>query len=698
MNKIVYVLMIIATLVPLGQSLAQGFAGDRRDEVKLDDWRCKYCPQDEGTKVSLKLHLGSADKEVYRFGNYSGLENKSQQFLDADIQTQTADGYYWATEFRNLGIDALEFESEYGLQGSHTMGFDILKIPVRKYDRLSTPFSLNGTHLQLASDWQHNDDARNFQDPSQYLQFSSGTDWERLGLDLKLNRSEHFSFDSRFQRWHKTGTQESSTAQLLHASYLPLPVDQTIQDLSASISYNQADWLLSFTATYSRFDNELDSIWFDNPYTPLVPGSDAGQLALDPDNHALKFKLHGRYNYARAASVKLSYSFAELTQDQAFIPYTTNVNLLSSLPQADLQGKVHTSDFSLRLNHRFSRDWTGRIKYRYRERDNKTTALLLRPVITDVYLAADLMTLPYDFTTGSADASLEYRPMVGHLLNLGYKHEEKQRNLQAVHSSSEAGFNAHYSATLSPQWRLKLGGERLDRDGSAPEKFDYLGVDENPLMRRFNVAERQQDKAKLQIFYTPLEQVSATVSGQYSHQDYSETELGLTENRQQNINLDLNWHPNQTVDISLFLQQEEITTQMAGGNNFFSPLWQAQNRDKIFSYGASIALRNLLDDKLTVFINVDLADANTDIHINQAGTQDYLPQISSLWSHSELKLVYQYSPQIDISFSYQYQKFTSADFAIDGVVPGSLPNLLTSGTRSNNYDVSYGLLSIGYQF
>jgi MtrB/PioB family decaheme-associated outer membrane protein len=698
MNKICYVLMIIAALVPLGLSLAQGFAGDRRDEVKLEDWRCKYCPQAEGTKVSLKLHLGSADKAVYRFGNYSGLDNKSQQFLDANIQTQTTDGYYWVTDLRNFGLDSLALASEYGLQGSHKLGLDVLRIPVRKYDGLLTPYSLNGSQLQLASDWQHTDDARNFQDPSQYLQFSNGTDWERLGLDLTLNRSEHFSFDSRFQRWHKTGTLESSTAQLLHASYLPLPVDQTIEDLSATISYNQDDWLLSFTATYSHFDNALDSIWFDNPYTPLVLGSDVGQLALDPDNHALKFKLHGRYNYARAASVKLSYSFAELTQDQAFIPYTTNANLFSSLPQADLQGKVHTSDFSLRLNHRLSRDWTGRIKYRYRERDNKTTALLLRPVITDVYLADDLMTLPYDFTTGSADTSLEYRPMVGHLLSLGYKHEQKQRNLQAVHTSSEAGFNGHYLATLSPQWRLKFAGERLDRDSSAPEWFDYLGVDENPLMRRFNVAQRQQDKAKLQIFYTPSEQVSATVSGQYSHQDYNDTELGLTENRQKNINLDLNWHPYQTVNISLFAQQEEITTQLAGGNNFFSPLWQAQNQDKIFSYGASLALHDLLDDKLTVFINVDLADASTDIHIDQAGIRDFLPPISSLWSHTELKLVYQYSPQIEISFSYQYQKFTSADFAIDAVVPGSLPNLLTSGTRSNNYDVSYGLLSIGYQF
>jgi MtrB/PioB family decaheme-associated outer membrane protein len=698
MNKIFCILMFTAALIPQGQIQAQGFAGDRRSEVKLDAWRCQYCPQAEASDVRLKVHVGTADEEVYRFANYSGLENQSQIFLDGDIKMQTPDGQYWTTDFRNLGLDSLAFESAYGLQGSHRIGLDVLKIPIRKYDRLLTPFTLNGTQLQLPSDWQQSDDARNFQDPGQYQQFSSGTDWERLGLDLKLNWDDHLSFDSRFQRWHKTGTQESSVAQLLHASYLPLPVDQTIQDLSASIGYQQANWLLSLTTTYSRFDNEFDSISFDNPYSPLVPGSDLGQLALDPDNHSLKFNLNGRYNYARAASVKFNYSFAELTQDQAFVPYTTNINLLSMLPQADLQGKVQTSDFSLQLNHRLSQDWTGRIKYRHRERDNKTTALLLSPVITDVYLAADLMTLPYDFTTESADTSLEYRPMIGHLLSVGYEHEQKQRNLQAVHTSSEAGFNAHYSATLTPTWMLKLGAQRLNRDGSAPEKFDYLGVDENPLMRRFNVADRVQDKAKVQIFYTPLEQVSATVSGQYNHQDYDASELGLTDNRQKNINLDVNWHPNLTLDISLFVQQEEITTHMAGGSNFSSPLWQAQNLDEIFSYGGSLALRNLLDDKLTIFINFDLADANTDININQAGTDDKLPQISSLWSHSELKLVYQYSPQTDISFSYQYQKFTSADFAIDGVVPGSLPNLLTSGTQSNNYDVSYGLLSIGYQF
>ncbi|NMH66658.1 MtrB/PioB family decaheme-associated outer membrane protein [Shewanella salipaludis] len=698
--KITVLIMSALMLTCLSQARAQGlgFEGDKRAEVKLEDWQCEYCPKPEVWDMSLAVHFGVTDEEVYRFANYTGLDRQSQLFFSGDIKMQTEDGHYWSTHFRNLGLDSLALDSAYGKQGSYRLGVDYLAIPVRKYAHLLTPYSNKGGMLQLPGDWPTSADARDFADLSLYRPLATGTDWKRLGLELSLNEDDDFSFDSRYQRWHKTGTLEYSAAQLLNASYLPLPVDQTIQDLSASMSYNRESWLLSLSAAFSRFDNELDSLRFANPYEPLAAGADSGQLALAPDNNALKLTLHGQYRYARDSFVKLNYVFGKLTQDQAFVPYTDNANLLTALPQTDLEGKVNTSDLTAQLNHRWDRAWAVRIKYRYRERDNKTAPLLLRPVISDLYVADALMTLPYDYSTRSASATLEYRPMAGHLLNLGYKNEEKERNLQAVHNTNEAGFNANYAATFSPEWMLKLSGERLNRDSSTPERLDFLGVEENPLMRRFNVADRQQDSARLQLFYTPSEQVSATVSGQYSHQDYVASELGLKDNKLHNANLDLSWHPNETFDISLFLQQEDIKTRLAGSDDFSGPRWQARNQDKITSYGISLALRKLLDDKLSLFINFDRADAHTYIRLDQAGGSDALPTIASLWSHGELKMLYQYSTHTELSFSYQYQAFDSADFAIDGVTPGSLPNLLTFGTSSNNYNVSYGLVSVGYKF
>lgn len=697
MTKIFCILMLAAICQPY-LARAQGFVGERRDEVNVHAWRCEYCPKPEPRELGLKANLGVADEKLYRFANYSGLDGQADVFIDGDLRMRSENGDFWDMRFQHIGLDSAGVEAAYGQQGHYRIGLDYLTIPVRKYENLQTPYSYDNQVLQLPGDWPSSLDARDFASPGLYQSFATGTDWERLGLELSLNEHPWFDFDSRYQRWHKQGTREISAAQLLYATYLPLPVDERIQDLSASVSLDNAPWSMSLTAAISRFDNEFDSLRFDNPYASLIPGAETGELSLAPDNRALKLAAHGQYSYAQASFVKLDYSFAELTQDEAFLPYSTNPNLFQALPRAQLDGKVHTSDLALKLQHSWDRQWAMRLKYRKQDRDNLTDPLLLTPVIADLYLADALTTLPYDFSTQTANVTLDYRPMVGHRLNLGYRYQDKTRNLQAVHKSEEAGVNIGYSANLSPQWLLKFSGERLDRDSSAPQQVDFLGVDENPLMRRFNVADRQQDKARLQLFYTPSELISVTMSGLLSHQDYAASELGLTDNNLRNVSLDIGWHPTQTLDISVFLQHEQIETELVGSDDFSIPRWQVTNEDEIVHYGATLVLRDLWDDRLDLHLSVDRADGRSKISLNRDAQGNTLPSISSLWSHGKLTLVYRLSTNSDISLSYQYQAFDSADFAIDGVVPGSLPNLLTFGALSNDYHINYALVSLGYRF
>ena len=306
--------------------------------------------------------------------------------------------------------------------------------------------------------------------------------------------------------------------------------------------------------------------------------------------------------------------------------------------------------------------------------------------------------MPYDFSKESVQIQLDYRPTSNHLFNVGFKSDEKTRNFQSVYETTDDGYFAKYRATLSENLSLVVNGEQLSRDSSTPELIDFLGVEENPLMRRFNVADRDQDKINLQLFYSPTHNVQIAVSGLYSEQDYDKTQIGLTNNRQANINFDLNWNANETTDVAVFMQREKIKTMLSGSSNFSTADWFTENLDEVDSFGISFAFKKLADEKLNVHFSLNRSDADSDISVIQNGLGDELPTVASLWTTAELDFDYQYSERLTFGLHYQYQEFKSQDFAVDNVLPGDVTNLLTFGAFSNNYDVNYLALTAGYKF
>jgi len=680
-------------------SAFKGFKGDKQSEIILEDWVCEYCPQSPLWEIQLDTHIGTLSDKDYYFGNYSGLDEDNLIYFSGDIKMQQDDGRYWKATFQNLGLDSAGLQSAYGVQGAYAIELDYQSIPVRKYDQLLTPFTAPGSsQLQLPTDWVQSGNATDFTPSDLFTQFSTGTDWDRLGLSFDLIANDHFDLNSSYRRLTKEGVREFSAAQILNATFLPFPVDQTTEDFSATLNYNDEQWFASVAVRLSRFNNDIDSVSYATPYLPLVAGSEISQISTAPDNTASKLSLNARYSYAPRSFAKLRYSIGKLTQDDSFIPYTTNPNLLSPLPQADLDGDVSTEDLALQLRHWFNSDWSLSAKYRDRERDNETEQILLQPVITDTYVATSLLNLPYDFSKTSSDVRLDYRLYRNQLLSVSYQSQEKTRNFQSVYKTTEDGFVAKYKATYGENLMVLVKGEQFTRDSSAPDLIDYLGVSENPLMQRFNVSEREQDKIFLQLFYSPLENFSMAISGYSSEQDYEKVEIGLTNNQQQNLNLDLSWNLSEKVDLSLFLQQEEIETELAGSADFSAPNWYANNLDEVSSYGFNIAFRKLMDSNLDLLFDFSRADADTQITLNQNNLDDPLPEVGSLWSQAEMKLKYRYSENLNLDFSYQYQEFESQDYAIDGIVPGDVTNLLTFGALSNDYDVNYWVLSIGYKF
>lgn len=699
MNKMMQIIIANILILSSINVAAEGFEGDNISDIDLNDWTCEFCPELETWEVKLDTHLGFLEDEIFHYGNYSGLEDKTPLFFSGDINRRDKDGSYWKTSFQNLGLDSVGLKSAYGKQGSYELELNYQSTPVRKFDQLVTPFANpESSSLTLNNNWVPSDNGNNFNDASQFSPFSLSADWDRFGLTLDINNSDHFSYSTSYNRLKKQGVKEFSAAQIVNATYLPFSVDQITEDYDASISYLDEQWYASFTFKHSQFKNGINSVSYENPFISLVEGSEFGNLSAEPDNTSTTLSLNVRYNYAPRSFAQVRYSNSVLTQDQDFLPYTSNSNLLSPLPQANLDGEVITDDLSVRLRHKFSSSWSLNVKYRDRNRDNNTDQIIFQPVVTDTFVSSALQTLPYDFSKKSTLAHLDYRFLSNQLINLTYKSEERTRNFQSVSKTSENGYSIKYKATFFDDLLLTVKGEKFDRDSSELQLIDHLGVKENPLMQRFNVSDRQQDKVYLQLYYSPTEYFSMGLSGYMSEQDYHNTQIGLTDNQQDNINLDFSWVISEKVIMSWFWQQEEIQTGISGSNSFSTPDWRARNLDEVDSYGLNLIFKKLMDNNLDLLFDYSRSDADSSLTVTQNNIPDPFPNNGSLWSQAELKINYYYSESLDFSLGYQYQEFESNDYSIDGVTPGTLTHLLTFGALSHNYDVNYVSLSMGYRF
>jgi hypothetical protein len=82
---------------------------------------------------------------------------------------------------------------------------------------------------------------------------------------------------------------------------------------------------------------------------------------------------------------------------------------------------------------------------------------------------------------------------------------------------------------------------------------------------------------------------------------------------------------------------------------------------------------------------------------NTSGLESSFPDLRTKRHNIKLGLSYPYSKSLSFGFDYLYEKFESDDYALDGVEPDTVSNLLSLGTDSYNYNVSVFYLSMRYQ-
>ena len=101
---------------------------------------------------------------------------------------------------------------------------------------------------------------------------------------------------------------------------------------------------------------------------------------------------------------------------------------------------------------------------------------------------------------------------------------------------------------------------------------------------------------------------------------------------------------------------------------------------------------NGLSEKIDVVLDYVHSEGETDIAVDSSR----FPALESTLDSLRISVDYAYSERLDMSFGIRYESFDTRDWSVDGVLPDTLPTILTLGSESYDYDV--WVVGIGFHY
>jgi MtrB/PioB family decaheme-associated outer membrane protein len=689
-----FVLLVAAVTLPVMRAKAED-----APTVDTSKWVCKYCPFDTGFSLTPDLGLGYVSDDSAKFGEYTGLNEQGAYVVaDADGRYRGEDGLWLDLSAVDLGLDSRYIGVEAGRQGRYEVHLSYKQLPHNISDTTVSPFSGFGTgSLTLPSTWVPGatTDAMSALDGSLH-EVDFETERRLFDLGAALTPVKHWAFAINVRHEEKTGTRGTGGSFVFNDARFPMPFDYKTDQFDVSAAYNVARFQARIAYYASIFRNEDRALVWANPYVPLAVGGTAGQLALAPGNQFHQVTLSAGYRITERTQLTADVAFGRMTQDEAFLPYTINPSLTTQpLPRNSLNGRVDTLTGKLRIASTLTDRLRVNASVSYNDRNNRTPQAVYDPIVTDTAPGEPRTNLPYSFerSVASVDGAYAWTPDI--TLYAGCSFDEYKRDLQEVARTREgscwgkAGLQTNDVATISLTWT------HSQRTGSDYVPNAYDTPLQNPLMRIYYMADRDRDAVKLRLDGSPGPRFEFGVEANVTWDWYYNSVIGLLDGRSWAAAADCAWMFSEKASATCYLSHEQIRSSQANAEFLASaPLWFGENKDTIDTAGVGIKVN--ANDKLDFGLDYTYSRSTGETVI-QSATVGF-PDLTTRLGSARLYVNYAPKQKLSLRLSYWYEDYRTEDWAVDGVTPSTIDNVLSLGQESPSYNVNVVTLSCRYEF
>lgn len=655
------------------------------ENAKVGRWACRLCPFDESASQHGAWSIGSIDsaRGAARFGRNSGIDDDATYLhLDARYRRRGKDGVALEVDGRNLGLISRSADARAVKAGSYEAGVSIRDLPHTVAFDVVSPFRFLDGELRLPADWSRTPQTSGF----------GGLGQEDVAgeyTNLRTKRRRHAAY-ARWQllpRLHlktsysserKTGVVETYRDGFYQATALPQRLDHRTTAAEAAIRYEGEAAVHGVSFRVGRFANDIDALVWDDPYFSHVQQR---RSSVAPDNAVKSLSVVSRWRLGKRTVVNATFGGGETRQDAPFLPYTTNPSIDVEEVAGQSLGGLRTSRHeALNITHRFTSRLRLAVSYTATEREDKREEMAFTPVLGDLFALPPLLGKAYSFNQQRTTLRLRYRAPGRFRLAAGGGLRRHERNgLEiAVNREQRGWFEAQRD--IGP-WQLGLRHARASRDASPFQ----ANTANNPLSRRYYQAARDESRWQATVrFAPPTSRLSAGLESSHHLYDYPETAIGLRRHRSRRGHFDVAYRTTPFA-ATVFYDVEQALADTVGSSIGAEPDWHYDSDDAVTTAGTGIAWRNMAHRRIELAFDYAYANGIGSYATMFAGEYSAFSPLVSRHESLNAALKVGVRDGMVLSARVYVERYRSTDWALSGVAPQTIGNVLSFGRHSDNH-------------
>ncbi|MEO8256478.1 MAG: MtrB/PioB family decaheme-associated outer membrane protein [Acidobacteriota bacterium] len=353
------------------------------------------------------------------------------------------------------------------------------------------------------------------------------------------------------------------------ATELPVPVDHRTTEFGTNLEYANDRGFARIGYDGSLFRNTVTTLTWDNPSRVAdspTAGPAQGRMALWPDTEMHTVSGAGGLNLPGGSHATAFLSVSSLTNNNPLLPYTINSALVSpGLDRADSDVSARVTAMNYAFTSRPVATLWFSARYRQYEFDNRTVPFETHDSVNydTTLVALNKESEPFGSTRHTFDADASFTPVRHVGFRAGYTREDVDRTLRIVEKTTEDIARASVDLTGLSWLTVRGVYEHSKRVGSAVNGLELLAIGEQPLLRQYDISDRNQNRFNAIAQITPLSSFSVNVSAGIGTQEYPNTYFGLRNNDNHVYSLGFDYVPSNNISLGASYGYEKYTALQA---------------------------------------------------------------------------------------------------------------------------------------
>ena len=646
-------------------------------------WSCRLCDFDKAFASGGTVAAGamSAAKGEMRFGRDNGID-RSGSYLDLNADYRLSAKTGWLLEFagRNLGLKSrdaalrIHKPRRYGVRVRHQ------ETPRNIARDGRSPF-MGSEALSLPENWVP---ARSTQGMTPWAAGSRAvelaTERSRSDIGAWFSLTPGLTFRTGYFRERKQGIEEAYRDSFYQATALPAPIDYRVEGAETGLYYANSTASMALRYTSRQFTNGAAALEWQNPYAGAVS---LGRSAAPPGNESKTLSFASRLRIGRRATLNATFARNEASQNASFLPPTTNPSLdLAPIDQSGLNARRQSLSGAVNLVVRATPRLRLSVAHVEAERRDRRRMIALTPVLGDLFATPEIVAQGYNYKRSKTDIAFRYRLPARLRVAAGFRRLDNRRSNLEIAGNEENRAWAEVSGDLGAGWRIRVRHDSADRDAS---EFEPNTLN-NPLTRRFYQAKRHDREWSGGLRYdSPTSGLSAGFEANHRKHDYPQSPLGLQRDATTGWMVDVGYAAGNAVALSGFYGAQTRESKTAGSVAFPTRDWLYNTEDTVTSAGARLKLKGFLHHALDLTVDYAHSNGVGDYATTFEGRHSSFPSLISRHRSADARLRYAWRPRTALVLRYRFERYRTADWAIDGLAQDSIRNVLTFGRSCPRY-------------